>query len=96
MPDSVRAVVSVRSGRSDRALIRARLGLGGRLGAVGTLPQPWRSGWSRRAGPGAANVPCCLPGLLIRWPMHGNLDVTLMLVFVGGLRQNFDKTSTTL
>ena len=32
----------------------------------------------------------------VRWPMHGNLDVTLMVVFVGGLRQNFDKTLTTL
>ena len=30
----------------------------------------------------------------VRWPMHGNLDVALMLVFVGGLRQHFDKTST--
>ena len=30
------------------------------------------------------------------WPMHGNLDVTLMLVFVGGLRQNYDKTLTKL
>ena len=32
----------------------------------------------------------------LRWPIHGNLDVTLMLVFVGGLRQKFDKTMTKL
>ena len=31
----------------------------------------------------------------IRWPIHGNLRVTLMLVFLGGLRQNFDNTLTT-
>ena len=25
------------------------------------------------------------------WPIHGNLDITLMLVLVGGLRQDFNK-----
>ena len=32
----------------------------------------------------------------VRWSIHANLDVTLMLVFVGDLRQNFDKTITKL
>ena len=29
-----------------------------------------------------------------RWPMHGNLEVTLMLTFLAGIPQNVDKTST--
>ena len=34
---------------------------------------------------------------LLRWPIHGNLDVTLMLVFVGGgLQESFHTTMTRL
>ena len=33
---------------------------------------------------------------LLRWQILGNLDVTLIIVFWGGLRQNFHKTFTTL
>ena len=32
----------------------------------------------------------------VRWPINGKLDVTLMLVFVGGLRQHCGNTMTKL
>ena len=40
----------------------------------------------------AQDLPEIRPNLMR--PMHGNLDVTLMLVFLGGHRQNVDKTWT--
>ena len=33
---------------------------------------------------------------LFRWSVHGNLDVTLTIVFCRGLRQHFDNTLTQL
>ena len=57
-----------------------------------------------RSEPILCNFGWCLyqnnPGLSwslnIRWPMHGNLDVTIVLVLVGSIRQYVDKLSTQL